>query len=215
MTIALFGASGRTGKIFLERALENDMNIKALVRNPAKIENTHTNLSIIEGDVLNEAKVNDTILGCDVVVSLLGHVKGSPEDLQSKATDYIVKSMQIHGIKRLISLTGGGVRDQEHDKPKFMDNLVVFIMKNIAGKGAKNALLDGIRHADIIRQTNLDWTIVRAPVLTDKPAIGHREVGYVGTVNGIKLTRADLAQFMLDDCLHGKYIKEMPFITNG
>jgi hypothetical protein len=115
----------------------------------------------------------------------------------------------------LISLTGGGVRDTVHDKPGFVDKAIVFIMKNVAGSGARNALTDGISHADLIRQTDLDWTIARGPMLTDDPAKGGYQVGYVGTVPGIKLTRADLADFMLKEFEQGQHICDMPFITNG
>lgn len=123
--------------------------------------------------------------------------------------------MKKAGVRRLISLTGGGVRDAANDKPGFMDNLIVFIMKNVAGKGAKNALLDGISHAEVIRNSGLDWTIVRGPMLTEDHAKGSYQVGNVGTVKGIKLTRDDLAHFMLSEFEQRKYMGQMPFVTNG
>ncbi len=214
-TIAVFGATGRTGQPFVEKALAAGHTVRALVRNPQKMTAKHKNLHLIIGDALNAADVQKTIDGADGVVSCLGQDAASRPDFQTQATRLIINAMQQRGLARLVSLTGGGVRDAANDEPGFMDNLIVFIMKNVAGKGAKNALMDGTSHANLIRQTDLDWTIARGPMLTDDPAKGTYQVGNVGTVNGIKLTRSDLAEFMLTEYTGKKYVRQMPFVTNG
>ena len=214
-TIAIFGATGRTGVLFVEKALAAGHSVRALVRNPKKMTVKHKNLHLITGDALNAADVQKTIAGADGVVSCLGQDAASQPDFQTRATRLIIAAMQQQGIRRLVSLTGGGVRDAARDKPGFMDNLIVFIMKNVAGKMAKNALTDGISHAEAIKATNLDWTIARGPMLTEDPAKGSYVVGDVGTVKGIKLTRTDLAEFMLREFTEKKYLRQMPFVTNG
>lgn len=214
-TIALFGATGRTGLPLVHKALDGGHTVRALVRTPQKMTIKHPKLILIEGSSLDTIKVNETVKGSDGVISALGQDKASPPDLQTRSTQLIIDAMKKHGLRRLISLTGGGVRDAAHDKPGFMDNVIVFIMKNVAGSGARNALTDGVDHAELIRQTDFDWTIVRGPMLTDDPAKGNYQVGYVGTVPGIKLTRADLADFMLTEFEQGKHIRQMPFLTNG
>ncbi|AQG80118.1 NAD(P)-dependent oxidoreductase [Spirosoma montaniterrae] len=214
-TIAIFGATGRTGLPLVQKALDAGHSVRALVRNPQKMTIKHPKLTLIQGSSLDAAKVAETVRGADGVISTLGPDKNSPADLQTRSTQLIINAMNQYDLRRLISLTGGGVRDETNDKPKFMDHAIVFIMKNIAGKGARNALLDGINHADLIRRTNIDWTIVRGPVLTDDPAKGRYQVGYVGTVPGIKLTRADLADFMLKAFEKKTHVRDMPFVTNG
>ena len=77
--IALFGASGRTGQHFLELALERDFEFKALVRNPKSVDLNDAKLEVCTGDVLNIENVRQVVEGADIVVSLFGHVKGSPE----------------------------------------------------------------------------------------------------------------------------------------
>lgn len=213
-TIAVFGGTGRTGIPFLNMALEQ-YNIKALVRNPSKIDFTHPGLEIIQGDVLSEQDIKKTIDSTFAVVSLIGHVKGSLDDLQVKATRYILAAMEESKVRRLISLTGGGVRDKAVDSPKVMDKLVVFAMKNLAGKDARITLMDGIAHARIIRESDTQWTIVRAPMLTDDPAKNKIMVGNVGQVKGFKLTREDLAAFILKTIENDTFIHTMPFVTNG
>lgn len=214
-TIAVFGGTGRTGLPFIKQALAKGHSVKALVRTPSKMPFNHKNLQLIVGDALDASKVQQTVQGTDGVISCLGQDKASQPDFQTKATRLIVDAMKKAGVRRLISLTGGGVRDAANDKPGFMDNLIVFIMKNVAGKGAKNALLDGISHAEVIRNSGLDWTIVRGPMLTEDHAKGSYQVGNVGTVKGIKLTRDDLAHFMLSEFEQRKYVGQMPFVTNG
>jgi putative NADH-flavin reductase len=212
--IALFGGSGRTGEPFLKHASDH-FRIRALVRDPHKLNVSHPELEVIKGDILNKEDVEKTISGSDAVVSLIGHVKDSPENLQVSAINLVLTAMKKHNVSRLITLTGGGVRDKANDQPGFMDKLVVFAMRNLAGKGARNALLDGIEHAQIIKKSGTDWTIVRGPMLTQNPALGKIEVGNVGMIKGFKLTREDLAIFIVNELKENKYIHKMPFVTNG
>ena len=214
-TIALLGATGRSGLPFTNLALQQGHILNALVRDPLKMTIQHPNLRVIKGDALDPASINKVLEGADGVVSFLGQDKASQPDLQTKATDLIISAMKTRQLRRLISVTGGGVRDAAQDKPGFMDNMIVFIMKNLAGSGARNALADGITHAELIKNSGLDWTIVRGPMLTDDPARGAYQVGYVGTVSGIKLTRADLADFLLKEWETGQWRGKFPFVTNG
>lgn len=214
-TIALLGATGRSGIPFIKLALQQGHTIQALVRNPLKVTTQHPRLRVIKGDALNPADIGKVLEGADGVVSFLGQDKASQPDLQTKVTELIISGMKARKMRRLISVTGGGVRDTAQDKPGFMDNMIVFIMKNLAGAGPRNALSDGISHANLIKQSGLDWTIVRGPMLTDDPAKGAYQVGYIGTVGGIKLTRADLAAFVLDEWEKSAWIGKMPFVTNG
>lgn len=216
MKIALFGATGKTGKIFLRKALEKGHEVTALVRNPKNLGVENEKLSMVEGSLLYQQDILDTLKDAELVVNLSGHVKDSPPDLQLNSIKIIVNGMRENGIKRIITLTGGGVRDHKNDRPKFIDKLIVFIMKNLAGKGTRNALLDGIAHIDYLRnQKDIEHTIVRGPMLKDEPAKGTIEVGHIGTVQGIKLTREDLAEFIIAEIESKKFINQMPFVTNG
>ncbi len=93
-TIALFGGSGRTGQDFLQQALAQGHRVKALVRNLDKVSEASAQLTLIQGDVLNPADVLETVTNTDVVVSLFGHVKGSPAWLQTDGTRNIVRAMK-------------------------------------------------------------------------------------------------------------------------
>lgn len=91
MNIALFGATGQTGKEFLEIALKEGHSVKALVRSPSKLNLQDPSLLVMQGDVLEYEDIDKTVSGSDIVVSLFGHVKGSPEWLQTDGTRNILR----------------------------------------------------------------------------------------------------------------------------
>lgn len=206
--IALFGATGLTGKAFLTQALAEDYTLKALVRTPSKVKEVSPNLQLIQGDVLNAEDVEKTVEGTDLVVSLFGHVKGSPEWLQTLGTENIVRAMKKHSVERIISLSGGGL-PYEKDQPKFPDKMIRFIMKVAVPK----VLNDAIRHAEVLEKSGLKWTIVRGPRLTNEPRRGTYRVGWVGVNASTKIGRADLADFILKEVEEEKYTGQMPFVS--
>lgn len=108
MRLAVFGGSGRTGRPLVERALAQGHTVRALVRTPTKVKFQDARLELIQGDATDAAAVARTVQGTDAVVSVLGHVKGSPKDVQTVATRHMVAAMKAHEVERIISLTGAG-----------------------------------------------------------------------------------------------------------
>jgi putative NADH-flavin reductase len=207
-TIALFGATGKTGQEFLIKALDAGYKIQALVRSPAKLSQQHANLTVIQGDVLNAEQVRQAVSGSQSVVSLFGHVKGSPPRVQTEGTENIVRAMKAAGVNKIISLSGGGLPYQK-DKPKFADKLIRGIMKVVA----KDMLNDAIAHAEVLKKSGLQWIIVRGPRLTTEPEKKQYRVGWVGVNASTKIGRADLADFILKQVERDEFVHEMPFVS--
>jgi len=207
--IALFGGSGRTGKQFLGQALEKGYTIKALVRNPGKITIEHPQLTVLQGGVLKAEDVERTVEGTDVVVSLFGHVKDSPEWLQTDGTRHIVESMKRQNVDRIISLSGGGLPFPEKDEPKLIDRIIRGIMKIALPK----VLNDAVRHHQVLAESVLEWVIVRGPRLTDGSLKGTYRVGWVGVDSGTSIHRADLAEFILRQVEDKQFNDQMPFVS--
>ncbi len=207
--IALFGGSGQTGTAFLKKALEAGYRVQALARTPSKITENHPQLTIIQGDVLVKNDVEKCIESCDVVVSLFGHVKDSPEWLQTNGTKNIVEVMNRAGIQKIVSLSGGGLPYPSKDEPKFADKMIRFIMKVAVPK----ILNDAIEHHKVLEESGLDWIIVRGPRLSNDPEKGSYRVGWVGVNAGTKIARADLADFILKQVDDERFIREMPFVS--
>jgi putative NADH-flavin reductase len=207
--IAMFGATGKTGSLFIEKAIKQGYVIKALVRNPEKLGSERPALHIIKGDVLNAEDVMRTVEDTDVVVSLFGHVKGSPEWVQTNGTENIIKAMKHHSVRRIISLSGGGLPFPEKDQPKFADKLIRGIMKIAVPK----VLNDAIQHHKVLQESGLDWVIVRGPRLTNEPRRGTYRVGWVGVNASTSIGRADLADFIFTQLEDTSFNRQMPFVS--
>lgn len=206
--IALFGATGKTGQYFLADALAAGYSVKALARSPERLTETHDRLEVIPGDVLDEAAVRKTVAGTDIVVSLFGHVKGSPKWLQTDGTHHILGAMEHHGVDKIISLSGGGL-PFEKDEPKFPDHMIRFIMKVAVPK----VLNDAVRHAELLKKSQAKWIIVRGPRLTMEAAKGDYRIGWVGVNASTSIGRADLADFILKQVEDDTFIYQMPFVS--
>ncbi|MDZ4720185.1 MAG: NAD(P)H-binding protein [Roseiflexaceae bacterium] len=70
---------------------------------------------------------------------------------------------------------------------------------------------DELQSVDLVRQSNLDWTVVRAPALNDKPATGSYRIG---TEAGSSITRSDVAAFILSEVKQARYIRKLPLVGN-
>ncbi len=209
MKIAIFGGTGRTGKHLVEQALSKGYQVNLLARNPEKVETKDNNLTVISGDVKDAAAVEKTIEGSQAVLSALGPTSNEAEFAVSKGMQNILAAMQKNSVKRLIITAGAGVGDPK-DEPKFFNHVMNFLLKLMA----KNVLADMSRVVDMVRSSDRDWTVVRLPMLTDDPKSGEIKVGYVGKGMGSRITRADIADFMLFELEKGEYIHEAPAISN-
>jgi len=209
MKLTIFGATGRTGKYLVEQALEARYQVTALVRNPAKLTVQHTNLRVIEGDVTDAGKVSDAIEDADAVISALGPVRGGPKDLMATAAKHMVAGMKQHGVKRIVYSSGAGVRAPE-DVPVGMHKVISGIMRFVA----RDVLEDSARGIEIVQNSELDWTVVRGPMLQDAPYDGKYWVGFVGKEMGRTLARGNFAHFMLKQVEDRTWVGKMPTLSD-
>jgi len=208
MRLVIFGATGRTGRHLVEQALGRGHEVTAFVRDPSKVRLFHERLSVVRGDVMEEGAVEEAISGQEAVVSAIGHARGAPEDVQTRGTANIVKAMKRHGVGRFVSLTGAGVR-AEGDEPKVVDKVFGFLLKTLQ----RDVIEDAANHVEVVRKSGLDWVIVRGPRLTEGEKKGEYRVGNVGKNSGTRISRADLAEFMLDQLTSDDYLHQMPVVS--
>ena len=210
MKVIVFGASGKTGVHVVEQALAAGHDVTAFVRTPAKLTIQHPKLSVFQGDVMDAEKVDQAIAGQDAVISALGPSRPPVPDMMKTAATNIIAAMKRHGVRRLISTTGAGVRDPK-DQPKLSDKVI----KTLLGLLSAEVLRDSENNVNAIRLQgkDLDWTIVRFPMLTDGPRTGKYRVGYIGKNSGSRISRADGADFIVKELAEAKYIGEAPVIS--
>lgn len=208
MMIALLGGTGKTGGRVLTRALAAGHQVRVLVRDPSRLRASDAALDIVSGDVLDAAAVDRLVAGADVVLSLFGHVKDSPATLQTDGTRVVVEAMKRHGVSRIVTLSGGGLRAHE-DRPGFADRAITTALRLVSGP----VLADAVGHLEVLRGSGLEWTVVRAPRLTEAPGRGRYRVGWVGVGASTKISRDDLADFILTQIDDRRFIGAMPFVS--
>ncbi len=203
MNIAVFGASGRTGHLFLEKALQDGHTVVAYARHPDKIRISHERLTIMEGTMSDMNMIEYAVRGADSVIELMGAV--------SEGTEKIISVMKKVQVRRLIAASAISVYDPK-DKFHLKRKLLIAFVKTILPKNVKEVR----RAAEIIRASKLDWTLVRIPVLNNKSGSNHVNSGYYGRgVVGTNLARADLATFMYAQLSDSTYIQQAPAISSS
>lgn len=211
MKITIFGATGKTGINVVEKALESGHTVRAFVRTPSKLGDLKDKVTIIQGSINDSEEIKDAIDGSDCVVSVLGHGKGTPANMQTDAIKNIITAMNTSGVKRLIALTGAGVYAQG-DKPTFLNNTVSAILKLVA----KSVFEDGLNYTEEITKSDLNWTVLRAPVLLQRTQTNTAKLGMVGDSNlKFFLNRVDLAQKMIEIIDDQSTFKKLPYIAQA
>ena len=208
--IAVFGATGRTGRELLARAHEKGLQVNALARQPDKLREFHDYVSPIEGNVADPSAVDRVVAGCSAVVSVLGRRGDSPPDLLTVAALNTIAAMKKEGIQRLVVLVNTGVQDPS-DRLPLTQRILRFILDKMNDRLSR----DSRSAAQIVSDSGLDWTLVRPPILTDGPRTGNYRVGALTAGMPLRISRADVAEFMLSCVIEGKFIHERPAVGGG
>jgi len=205
MNIAVIAASGRSGKVFVELALAAGHSIRAGVYKNNNLQ-PHPQLTIIECDATNQQDLLNLIKDQEVVVSFIGHVKGSPNHVQTDAMRALYTAMQSKNITRLITLTGTGVRFPG-DKITLLDRVLNVSISIIDPA----RIQDGKDHVAFLQQTNLDWTVLRVLKLQNvKPhPFSLKQNGPTKWFVG----REEVAQAVLQTIEQGTFVRQAPIIS--
>ena len=210
MQVTGFGATGRTGRFLVKELIDNNYSIKALVRSGEKLESKDRVIEIIQGDILDYNSVKESITGSEAVLSVIGHIKNTQKDMQKLGITNVIKAMNEDRITRLIVLTGAGVPSKK-DKPTFADKFTTFMVKTLA----KDRFEDGVKYVEEIKKSNLNWTVVRANLLTNELNHVPYKVGYLGNKGlGYRISRKNVAKFMVKLLRDNSYSNEMPYISD-
>lgn len=213
MKVVVFGANGRTGAPVVRRAQAAGHTVRAAVRDPdafrRSAEDAGENLEVVQADMLDAEAVSQAVEGADAVVSVVGLRKSSPKDTLRRGGENIVAAMKRHGVSRVIALTGAGVRFPG-DEPKFMDKFIRFLLQKLQ----PDVLADSTAYVEAITQTDLQWTIVRGPMLHDGPPGESYRVGYVGKGPGARASRETVARFIVEELDGRNHIHAAPMISD-
>lgn len=206
-TIALIGGGCTTGKTFIQEAVDRDYRIKALVPDPLSFSLMHDNLTVIDGSSNSYENIKNTIDQTDVVV-----IFALEENLPLINLDIIgnlSRALRESQLNRLIVVIPAAFHLEE-DNPGFRDNLNSFWFQ-LFNKAAYNQINDIIPE---IIDSNFNWTLIRAPRLTNGIPEKIYEVGSIGMEASRYISRRDLSYFILKNVDEEKYVKKSLYISN-
>lgn len=207
--VLVVGATGGTGRELVAQALERGHVVTALVRNPSRLQIDHPRLTVVQGDVLDAPVVEQAVRGQDAVVSALGHKRFFyPTRILSEGTGNIVRAMEKHGVPRLVCETSLGIGDSAGRMGLSYTFFVIPLVLPLY-------FWDKARQEQVVARSRIAWVIVRPGVLTNGEKRGRIRQGRgVGSLlSTVRISRADVAAFMLDQLVSDAYLRSAPGVS--
>lgn len=205
MKLLIFGATGATGRELVKQALAQGHTVTGFSRHAGDLVSDYPTLPVVEGDVTDRDTVEQAVRGQDAVLSALGSSSLKRNPALTEGIKHIVDAMEQHHVRRLVYQSSLGVGDSR----KQVGFLVRYIIIPLV---LRNAIADHTDKERIIQQSGLDWVIVRPAGLTDGPHTGEYKAGE--TIEfGAKISRADVADFMLKQVTDDACLRKTPGIS--
>jgi len=194
MKLTIFGATGATGESLTDQALAAGHDVTAVVRDAARfVVPAHPRLRVVTADVMDPAAIAPALDGADAVISSIGPRGTGPTTVIADSVRSIIQAMDKTGTRRFVQVSGSIVAD-DGESPYMR-----YLVKPAARRTFLRHVCADMRSGENeIRHSDLDWTILRPPALTDKPATGaYRTAVDQNLPHGFSVSRADLAACIL------------------
>lgn len=199
MKLLILGGTGRVGRQIVTYALKNQHHVTVLVRNPEKMKLNHKNLTIIQGNVLNQEDIERVLPGMDVVISAL-NTDGTTT--LSESMPLIIEAMENEGIRRIITIGTAGILQS-----RINPNILRYQSSESKQKSTR-AAEEHHKVYDMLKQSTLDWTIVCPTYLPDGEKLGnYRTDNNFLPEGGKKISVSDTAEFTYSLIKSNEYIK--------
>ncbi len=189
MNVLIFGGTGKTGSLVVDRALAKGHTVTVLVRDPVKFK--VPNVRVCAGNATNPSDVLSAMAGQQAVIETIGGTTPwKTIHLECDSIHAIINAMHEEHTNRLISVSMMGIGDSRNQAPFWYRHLLMptFLHGSTQDKTDKEAA---------IRSSDIDYVIARPPILKDTPATGQVHILTNGRT-GHTITRADLATFLVD-----------------
>jgi len=204
MKVLLIGATGGTGREILPRLLAAGHTVTALVRRPEAITTTHEHLVVMPGGVRDPDLVDRAVQGQDAVICAFGPRGLSKDDIQEVLMRNLVAAMTKNGVKRLVNLSAWGAQDAHKS--------ISLLQVMLQGVLLRNIFADKKRGETLLFASDLDYVNACPGLLLNQPARGGVKASIEG--DGIKhsITRADVAQWMVEQLTSDAWVRTSPII---
>jgi len=207
--VVIFGATGRTGRLLIEGAVASGHVVSAFVRDPARLNIPSEMVRVVQGDVLDFASVERAVAEQEAVLVALGTAERGSTQVLPRGIRHILDAMERHGVRRIAVLSAAGALHERAGS-----------VVGSLGLTVARALLRGVYREhramlEELRTRNLDWIAVRPVILTNGPRTGRYRVVTDGIPRGsYRVSRADVADFMIRQLASDEFIRKMPAIAN-
>lgn len=210
LNVAILGGSGTVGRFLIQRVSDAGYPIRVLTRNPDKIKPTDECMEIVQGDARDIASIRFLLQGCDVILNALGQRKErkSEAPIFSAATDHVLTVMKESGVRRYILVRGFSI-DAPGDHKDLRTRLISLLVRRVI----HDQWTDWQKELDILLRSNLQWTLVRLPIVVDEPSLGPVQVD-LASPPGKKISGYDLADFIVAQMTETTYVRKAPFVGN-
>jgi putative NADH-flavin reductase len=191
--VVVLGANGGIGGQAVEMALKQGHSVTAILRTPSTLTLTHPNLIAVKGDILKPETWEQYLENKDVVISAIGATTRKETTLYSQGARNLLNAMKKTGANRVFFISASGL-DVNPSHSLFIRWATKYALQRLF----KNMYADLRQMEQIVKESDLNWTILRPPRLTNKPFTGR----YRFAINhflkaGLSISRADLAHYML------------------
>lgn len=206
--ILVLGATGATGRLIVNQAVARGYDVTVLVRSAEKASDI-TGAKLIVGDARDETALRAALKGREAVVSALGTPVSPFREvtLLSTATRALVSAMKAEQVSRLVCITGMGAGDSAGHGGFVADNVIFPLL-------LKKVYTDKDRQEAIVKDSGLDWVLVRPSILNNKPGRGSvRALTDLSGFHGGSIAREDVATFVLDQVRADTWLHRSPLIT--
>ena len=204
MKIVVFGATGKTGQHVCRRALQEGHEVTAFTRSVNKIDSGIPHLQAAQGDANDAGSVAAAISSQDAAIVVLGSNGLGDKTTLTAGTRNVVDGMIRHNVQRIVVLSAAGVGESWRQTPLLARIMFKTMLRNIYS--------DHEYQEALVKQSSLDWTIVRAAILKDNPATGDYTASNSGKVKNI--SRADLADFLVKQVSDSAYQEQAISVTS-
>lgn len=208
MKVTIFGATGSLGQHILRQALQQNFEVKVLTRSAARLKDfQHPKLRIVEGDLLNRDDVRKAMEGSEYVMCAIGD--GAKGKIRAVGTKNILEGMASLGLRRLVCQTTLGIGESRN-------NLNFFWKHVMFGMLLKKAYVDHQLQEEYVKKSQVDWTIVRPSAFANGPITRSFKAGFGPHEKNLslKISRADIADFMIQQMKSDQYIRQAVSISN-
>ena len=207
LKVAILGGSGKVGHFLTQRVSDAGYPMRVLMRNPDKIKPIAGRMEIVQGNARDIASIRSLLQGCDTVLNALGQRKGEAP-IFSTATGHVLAVMKELGIRRYILVRAFSI-DAPGDHKDLRSKLISMLMRSVIPE----IWADWQKELDTLLSSNVEWTLVRIPIVVEGPSLGQVRVD-LASLPGKKISGYDVANFVVTQITEPTYVRKAPFIGN-